>query len=108
MNQAATKIKYFIYARKSSESEDRQVQSIDDQIKELKKIARDNNLSVVEILFESKSAKAPGREVFNKMLERINRGEAQGIVCWKLNRLARNPIDGGQISWMLQQVKKKG
>ncbi len=97
-------LKYFIYCRKSSESEDRQMASIDDQINELKKLADQNDLTVVDILSESKSAKNPaGRVVFNKMLERIHKGEAQGIICWKLNRLARNPIDGGQISWMLQQ-----
>ncbi len=105
MNKEIKKtIKYFIYARKSSESEDRQMASIDDQINELKKIAKENNLNVVEILSESKSAKNPGgRVVFNKMLERIHKDEAQGIICWKLNRLARNPVDGGNISWMLQQ-----
>jgi DNA invertase Pin-like site-specific DNA recombinase len=37
------------------------------------------------------------------MIERIFKGEAQGVLCWKLDRLARNPIDGGQISWLLQQ-----
>lgn len=96
--------KYFIYARKSSESEDRQMASIDDQINELKKLAKDNSLNVVDILFESKSAKNPAeRVVFTKMLARIHAGEAQGIICWKLNRLARNPVDGGNISWMLQQ-----
>ncbi len=97
------KIKYFIYARKSSEGEDRQVQSIDDQIEELKKLAKNGGLEVVEILSEAKSAKAPGRPVFDEMLARISRGEANGILCWKLNRLARNPIDGGNISWMLQE-----
>ncbi len=97
-------IKYFIYARKSSESEDRQMASVDDQINELKKLAKENDLDVVDIISESKSAKNPiGRVHFNKMLERIHKGEAQGIICWKLNRLARNPIDGGQISWMIQQ-----
>ncbi len=97
-------IKYFIYARKSSESEDRQMASIDDQIVELKKLAKENDLNVIDILFESKSAKNPlCREIFNKMLEKIHAGEAQGIIAWKLNRLARNPVDGGQISWMLQQ-----
>ena len=30
------------------------------------------------------------------------KGEAQGIVCWKIDRLARNPVDGGQIQWLLQ------
>src|SRR3989344_3576965 len=37
------------------------------------------------------------------MIERIYKGEAQGILCWKLDRLARNPVDGGNINWMLQQ-----
>ena len=97
------KIKYFIYARKSSESEDRQVQSIKDQVDELQKLAKNNNLKIVNIFSESKSAKAPDRPVFNEMLERIKNGEANGILCWKLNRLARNPIDGGTISWMLQE-----
>ena len=97
------KIKYFIYARKSSESEDRQVQSIQDQVDELQKLAKSSGLNAVKIFSESMSAKAPNRPVFNEMLERIKNGEANGILCWKLNRLARNPIDGGTISWMLQE-----
>lgn len=96
------KIRYFLYARKSTESEDKQVASIDAQINELTKIAKDNNFEIVEILQECKSAKAPGRPIFNDMMARINKGEADGILCWKLNRLARNPVDGGQISWLLQ------
>lgn len=97
------KINYFLYARKSSESEDKQVASIASQIAELKSLAKQNNINIIEILTEEKSAKAPGRVVFNKMLEDIHKGKAQGIICWKLDRLARNPIDGGNITWMLQQ-----
>ncbi len=96
-------LKYFLYARKSSESEDRQMASIEDQIAEAKKLAERYNINIVDIISESKSAKEPGRVGFNTMLKRIHKGEAQGILTWKLNRLARNPIDGGQISWMLQQ-----
>ncbi|MFZ2193744.1 MAG: recombinase family protein [Candidatus Moraniibacteriota bacterium] len=104
MNQEIAKpIKYFLYARKSSESEDRQMQSIEAQIGELTQIAEQQNIEVVRVFSESKSAKAPGREVFEDMIKRIKKGEANGIVCWKLNRLARNPVDGGEISWMLQQ-----
>lgn len=103
MKQDTTKIKYFLYARKSSESEDRQMASIDSQIGELKNIAKQNNLEIIEVFSESKSAKAPGRPIFNEMIARIKKGEASGVVCWKLNRLARNPIDGGEISWMIQQ-----
>lgn len=95
--------RYFIYARKSSESEDRQMASIDSQINELTKLAQENSLDVVQVFSESKSAKAPGRVVFADMMQRIKQGEADGIICWKLNRLARNPIDGGEVSWMLQQ-----
>lgn len=96
-------LRYFIYARKSTDAEDKQITSIEDQISETQKIAQRLNLQVVDIISESKSAKEPGREAFNQMLTRIHKGEADGILCWKLNRLARNPIDGGQISWMLQQ-----
>ena len=89
--------KYFIYCRKSSESEDRQILSIPSQIAELKNLAKARGLAVANIFSESKSAKAPGRPVFNEMMARIQSGDAQGIICWKLDRLARNPVDGGAI-----------
>ena len=103
MTNKTPTIKYFLYARKSSEAEDRQAASIEAQIDELKKIAKEQKLTIVEVLEESQSAKKPGRKVFNSMLERIYQGEANGILCWKLDRLARNPVDGGNISWAIQQ-----
>lgn len=102
MNQEVKATKYILYARKSSESEDRQMASIDSQIEELTRLAKDNGLNVTEVMHESRSAKEPGRIVFNEMIEKIKRGEADGILCWKINRLARNPVDGGTISWLLQ------
>src|SRR5438034_15796 len=98
------KLKYFLYVRKSNEDRKRQVASIEDQITEMRKLAQRLNLNIVEIIRESRSAKKPGRPEFNKMIGRIHKGDANAILCWKLNRLARNPIDGGQISWMLQQA----
>jgi DNA invertase Pin-like site-specific DNA recombinase len=94
---------YFIYCRKSSEAEDRQVLSIESQTRELEQLAAKLNLPIAEILTESKSAKDPGRPVFNRMMQRIYRGEAAGIICWKLDRLARNPVDGGSIIWAIKQ-----
>jgi DNA invertase Pin-like site-specific DNA recombinase len=94
---------YFIYCRKSSEAEDRQVLSIESQVREMRDIAAKLNLPVAGVLTEAKSAKAPGRPVFNDMMQRLYRGEASGVICWKLDRLARNPIDGGTIIWGIKQ-----
>ncbi|MEK7227330.1 MAG: recombinase family protein [Patescibacteria group bacterium] len=94
-------MKYFLYARKSTDVEDKQVMSIEAQLAELRALAKSNSLEIVEEFVEKKTAKMPGRSVFNDMVKRIQKGEVQGIICWKLDRLARNPVDGGQISWML-------
>lgn len=96
------KIKYFLYARKSTEEEDRQATSINDQIREMKKLADIKGLQIIDIFEESMSAKNIGRPVFNEMISRINKGEATGILCWKADRLARNMVDGGNIINMLQ------
>ncbi len=96
-------MKHFIYSRKSSEDDDRQALSIVAQLSELNAIANANRLSVIDTLTESKSAKEPGREVFNEMIRRIEGGEANAILTWKLDRLARNFDDGGRIIGMLQR-----
>ena len=96
-------MKYFLYARKSTDVEDKQVLSIEGQLAELRTLAKNEKLEVVNEFVEKRTAKMPGRFVFNEMIKRISEGEAQGIICWKLDRLARNPVDGGQISWMIQQ-----
>jgi site-specific DNA recombinase len=95
--------KYFLYIRRSQDAEDRQMASLDDQEKEMREVAKRLNLKIADVIHESQSAKQPGRPKFNEMIARIHSGEADGILCWKINRLARNPVDGGQISWLLQQ-----
>ncbi len=92
-----------MYIRKSTDSEDRQVQSIEDQLKALRKLAKEKSLEVVKVFKENASAKNPGRSEFNKMIEMIRQGKAKGIICWKPNRLSRNPLDGAQIQWLLQK-----
>jgi DNA invertase Pin-like site-specific DNA recombinase len=89
--------KYVIYARKSSESEDRQVLSIESQVHELKQLAIRHGVEVADVLTESFSAKAPGRPVFADLMRRIDRGDIRGVLCWKMDRLARNPYDSGVI-----------
>jgi len=94
---------YVIYARKSTESEDRQILSIDSQIKELANLAQRREFVIQHTFTESKSAKAPGRPVFDEMLKAITKNKVSGILCWKLDRLARNPVDGAALIWALEQ-----
>src|SRR5581483_1916786 len=49
------------------------------------------------------SAKAPGRSQFGEMVSALERGDAQGIIAWAPDRLARNSIDGGRIVYMLDR-----
>ena len=94
---------FFIYCRKSSEDEDRQMLSIDAQLSELNSIAAREGLTIVGTFTESKSAKGPGRKIFNDVLGRIEKGEANAVLAWKLDRLARNFDDGGKIIGLLQR-----
>ncbi|MEA1963455.1 MAG: recombinase family protein [Patescibacteria group bacterium] len=93
--------KFFIYARKSTDSEDRQVRNIGDQISELKELAKKENLEIVDTIVEKQTAKKPGRPLFADMLKRIEAGEAVGILAWHPDRLARNSVDGGQIIYLV-------
>lgn len=104
MISSQKRLKIFIYARRSQDAEDRQVASIDSQIRTRIKIAEERGFEVVDIIEESRSAKRPGRAGFDEMMQRIESGEADGIVCWKLHRLSRNAIDGGKlVDWVTQQ-----
>ena len=98
-------IKYFIYCCKSSEDEERQALSIEAQLTELREFAKQNNLFVVKEFYESKTAKEPGREVFNFMMSEIEKGNAQGILAWNPDRLARNSIDGGRVIYLVDTGK---
>lgn len=97
--------KFVLYARKSTESEDRQVLSIDSQIREVRQLAATHGVVVADVLRESHSAKAPGRPVFGQLVRRIHRGEISGILCWKMDRLARNHLDTGTVLQALADGK---
>jgi len=92
---------FFIYTRKSTDDKDRQVRSISDQLSELKELALKESLEIVDVFVEKQTAKIPGRPVFNEMMERMEKGEAQGILAWHPDRLARNSVDGGKIIYLV-------
>ena len=78
------KPKYFLYARKSTEDDDKQIMSIEAQLFELREFARKEKFEILAEFQESKSAKTPGRPIFNEMMTRIEVGEASGILAWHL------------------------
>jgi DNA invertase Pin-like site-specific DNA recombinase len=99
-------IAYCLYARKSSESEERQALSIESQISEMKKIAERDGLLVADIRRESHSAKDRGmRPVFNKIIDDIRTGKFTGILTWAPDRLSRNAGDLGIIVDLMDQKR---
>ena len=102
MQEAPQNYRYFLYARKSSESEERQALSIDSQKEKASSLFP--HLKIVELLEESKSAFTPDeRPVFDSMLERIKAGEADGIIAWHPDRLSRNEMDAARVTYMLRK-----
>src|SRR4030043_1485035 len=97
--------KIFLYARKSTDEPERQVLSIEAQMFELREFAKKENLKIVREFVESKTAKEPGREIFNDMIASIEKNEAEGILAWHPDRLARNSIDGGRIIYLVDTGK---
>jgi DNA invertase Pin-like site-specific DNA recombinase len=96
--QAPTKVRYCLYARKSTESEERQVLSIDSQIKEMLQLAEREALEIVAMKRESHSAKETGqRPIFNEIVEEIKAGKFNGILTWAPDRISRNAGDLGKI-----------
>lgn len=105
-NNITSSIKYCLYARKSTEDDERQAMSIDSQIKEMTDLAIRDNLNVKEIRTEKHSAKMSGRRpVFNQLLEDIRAGVFNAILTWAPDRLSRNAGDLGILVDLMDQEK---
>lgn len=93
-----TKLRYVLYARKSTDDPERQVRSIPDQIAECQAMAQRMGLKVVAVLEESRSAKkADNRPVFTQMLEDLKAGKYDAVLSWHPDRLSRNSLEGGKV-----------
>src|SRR5688500_13901398 len=102
-----TSLKVAKYLRKSLDAEDRQIQSIESQNHIVAPLILEKGLRIARSFGEKMTAKEPGRPFFDELVGLIESGEIDCILCWKPNRLARNPIDGGRIIWLLQTGKLK-
>jgi DNA invertase Pin-like site-specific DNA recombinase len=102
--QVPIKVKYVLYARKSSESEEKQVLSIDSQVKEMLQIAEREGLEVADIRRESHSAKDSNqRPVFNEIVKDLKAARFNGILTWAPDRLSRNAGDLGALVDLMDQ-----
>ena len=96
--------KFFLYARKSTDVEDKQVLSIEAQLTELREYAKREDIIISAEVVEKQSAKYIGRPLFNKMLDEIEKFGGN-ILAWNPDRLARNSVDGGRIIYLLDTGK---
>ncbi len=99
-------MKYCLYARKSSESDERQAMSIDSQLNEMRALAENKGLNIVCELQESHSAKESGqRPVYNQLLKGLREDEYNAVLTWAPDRLSRNAGDLGSIVDLMDQGK---
>ena len=101
-----TQIKYCLYARKSSESDERQTMSIDGQLKEMYALAKKDKLQITDVITESHSAKESGqRPEFNKIINNLCIGKFNSLLTWAPDRLSRNAGDLGKLVDLMDQDK---
>jgi DNA invertase Pin-like site-specific DNA recombinase len=99
-------LKYCLYARKSSESDERQAMSIDSQLAEMRALADNEGLHIVAEKQESHSAKDSGkRPVYNELLQGIRNDEYDAVLCWDPSRLSRNAGDLGSLVDLMDSGK---
>ncbi len=97
-------IRYCLYARKSTEQEDKQALSIESQVKEMQSLAEREGLEIVEIKREAHSSKEVGqRPVYNELINEIRQGKFNGILTWAPDRLSRNAGDLGSVVDLMDQ-----
>lgn len=113
--------KTILYCRKSSESDERQVQSLDDQISEMKEFLHrfntgfartpDEQLKLIDTKIESYSAKRCGqRKIFNEVMEQVESALCDCVLVWSIDRLSRNVGDVERVisvleSGLLKQIR---
>ena len=102
--QQTEALRYCLYARKSTEAEDKQALSIESQVREMEALAERDGLEIVEIKREAHSSKEVGqRPVYNELIAEIKRGKFNGILTWAPDRLSRNAGDLGSVVDLMDQ-----
>jgi len=96
-------MRYLLYSRKSTEDDERQIQSIADQNRLSLELGRSRGILEVDIFEESRSAKEMGRPVFDQVIKLIDDGTYGGIIAWHPDRLSRNEMDAAAITMRIRK-----
>ena len=100
MIQTIKATKYVAYLRKSTDDKEKQMLSLESQAEVIKRLQELHNVTIIETIEEKQSAKMPGRPGFDKMMDMIEKGKADGILTWQISRLSRNMKDSGQMMYL--------
>ncbi len=100
MNTQIKATKFIAYLRKSTDDKEKQMLSLESQEEVIKNLKEKHGVTIVETIQEKQSAKTPGRVGFNKMMDMIAKGKADGIITWQISRLSRNMKDSGEMMYL--------
>lgn len=103
-----SKLRFVLYARKSTEENDKQFLSIPRQIEMCQDIAKRNGYNIVDVKTEQHSARYSGqRPVFSSIISDIKAGKYDAIIAYHPDRLSRNMLESGIILDMLTPAKNE-
>jgi DNA invertase Pin-like site-specific DNA recombinase len=88
------------YCRKSTDTEDKQIHSLGDQVRMIEDYyarlpAEERGAAPLHILQEAQSAYRPGRPVFDAVLRQADERAVRGLIVVHPNRVSRNHADSG-------------
>lgn len=99
---ATTLIPAVIYARYSSSGQ--REESIEGQLRDCKEYARKNGLLIVgEYIDKALTGRTDKRPDFQRMLRDSERGAFKVVICWKMDRFARNRYDSAMYKYKLKK-----
>lgn len=95
--------KYFGYIRVSTVKQGEKGASLTEQKIAIETYAAKQGLFISEWFEETETAAKTGRRLFRRMLTRLQKGDAEGIVIHKVDRGARNLADWAELGTLMDQ-----
>jgi site-specific DNA recombinase len=92
---------YFAYIRVSTVRQGEKGSSLQEQRDAILRYAAKNNIKIIEWYEEQVTAAKRGRVVFRRMLTRLKKGHAFGLVMHKVDRGARNLADWAELASLM-------